>query len=31
MEVKYVLIIMYAVFCVFLLANWLNRPKKPNK
>ena len=31
MEIKYILIIMYAVFCVFILANWLNRPRKTNK
>jgi hypothetical protein len=31
MEIKHVLIIMYAVFCVFVLANWLNRPKKSDK
>jgi hypothetical protein len=31
MEIKHILIIMYAVFCVFMLANWLNRPKKPFK
>ncbi len=31
MEIKHVLILMYAVFCIFVLANWLNRPKKLNK
>jgi hypothetical protein len=31
MEVKHVLVIMYAVFCVFILANWLNRPKNKRK
>lgn len=28
MEIKHILILMYAVFCVFVLANWLNRPRK---
>jgi hypothetical protein len=31
MEIKYVLILMYVVFCIFVLANWLNRPKKQIK
>ena len=31
MEIKHVLILMYAVFCIFVLANWLNRPKKISK
>lgn len=36
MEIKYILIIMFVVFCVFILANWLNRPtpqfhKNPEK
>ena len=31
MEVKYILIIMYLVFCVFILANWLNRPNRHRK
>jgi hypothetical protein len=31
MEIKDILIIMYGVFCVFILANWLNRPKSPQK
>ena len=31
MEIKDVLIIMYGVFCVFILANWLNRPNRPRK
>ena len=31
MEIKHILILMYAVFCIFVLANWLNRPKKLNK
>lgn len=28
MEIKNVLIIMFVVFCLFVLANWLNRPRK---
>jgi hypothetical protein len=31
MEIKNILLIMYVVFCIFMLANWLNRPKKPFK
>ena len=27
MSVQKVIILMFGVFCVFLLANWLNRPK----
>lgn len=26
MEVKHILIILFVIFCVFMLANWLNRP-----
>ncbi len=26
METKYILIIIFVIFCVFMLANWLNRP-----
>jgi len=29
MEIKHILIIMYVIFCVFMLANWFNRPKRP--
>jgi type III secretory pathway component EscS len=28
MEIKTVIIIMFVVFCLFVLANWLNRPRK---
>ncbi len=28
MEIKTILVIMFAVFCLFMLANWLNRPRK---
>jgi len=28
MEIKHILIIMFVVFCLFMLANWLNRPRK---
>lgn len=28
MEISTVLIIMYIVFCLFMLANWMNRPNK---
>jgi len=28
METKNVIIIMFVVFCLFVLANWLNRPRK---
>ncbi len=31
MEIKYILIIMFVVFCLFMVANWLNRPKGPRK
>ncbi len=31
MEVKHILVLIYAVFCVFVLANWLNRPFKKRK
>jgi hypothetical protein len=31
MEIKHILIIMFVVFCLFILANWLNRPKGPRK
>lgn len=31
MEIKYILIIMFVVFCLFMVANWLNRPKRPRK
>ena len=27
MEIKHILIIMFVVFCAFMVANWLNRPK----
>jgi hypothetical protein len=27
MSVQNVIILMFVVFCVFVLANWLNRPK----
>jgi len=27
-ETKNVIIIMFVVFCLFVLANWLNRPRK---
>jgi hypothetical protein len=26
MEVKHILILMFVIFCIFMLANWLNRP-----
>jgi len=28
MEIKHILIIMFAVFGLFMLANWFNRPRK---
>jgi len=28
MEIKHILIIMFVVFCLFMVANWLNRPRK---
>jgi len=28
MEIQTVVIIMYVVFCLFMLANWFNRPRK---
>jgi len=28
MEIKNVILIMFVVFCLFVLANWLNRPRK---
>lgn len=31
MEIKHILLIMFVVFCLFLVANWLNRPKLPRK
>lgn len=31
METKHILIIMFGVFCIFMIANWLNRPKNPRK
>lgn len=31
MEIKHILIIMFVVFCLFMVANWLNRPKPPFK
>jgi len=31
MEIKHILIIMFLVFGAFMVANWLNRPKKPLK
>jgi hypothetical protein len=36
MEIKHILIIMFVVFCLFMLANWFNRPqptfrKSPDK
>lgn len=31
MEIKHILLIMFVVFCLFLVANWLNRPKPPRK
>jgi len=30
MEIKHILIIMFVVFCLFMLANWFNRPKRPH-
>ena len=27
METKYILILMFVIFCAFMVANWLNRPK----
>jgi len=27
-EIQTVVIIMFVVFCLFVLANWLNRPRK---
>ncbi|MFM1925187.1 MAG: hypothetical protein RIT44_993 [Pseudomonadota bacterium] len=26
MEINHILIIIFVIFCVFMLANWLNRP-----
>lgn len=31
MEINHILIIMFVVFCLFMLANWFNRPKGPRK
>lgn len=31
MEIKHILIIIYLVFCLFMLANWFNRPKNTRK
>jgi len=31
MENKHILINMFAVFGLFMLANWFNRPKGPRK
>ena len=31
MEIKNILIIMFVVFALFGVANWLNRPKPPTK
>ena len=28
MEIQTVIIIMFVVFCLFVLANWFNRPRK---
>jgi hypothetical protein len=28
MEMQTIIIIMFVVFCLFVLANWLNRPRK---
>jgi len=28
MEINHILIIMFVVFCLFMVANWLNRPRK---
>lgn len=28
MQIHHILIIMFVVFCLFVLANWFNRPKK---
>jgi len=28
MEIKHILIIMFVVFGLFMVANWLNRPRK---
>jgi hypothetical protein len=28
MQTTHILIIMYVVFCLFMLANWFNRPRK---
>jgi len=28
MKTQTVIIIMFVVFCLFVLANWLNRPRK---
>ena len=28
MEIKTILVIMFGVFCLFMLANWFNRPRK---
>jgi HAMP domain-containing protein len=27
MEIKHILLIMFVIFCAFMVANWLNRPK----
>ena len=31
MEIKHILLIMFVVFCLFMVANWLTRPKRPRK
>ena len=31
MEIKHILIIMFVVFCLFMVANWLNRPRDPRE
>jgi hypothetical protein len=28
MELSTIFIIMYVVFCLFMIANWMNRPRK---
>ncbi len=27
MELSTILVIMYVVFCLFMIANWMNRPR----
>jgi hypothetical protein len=27
MEVSTILVIMYVVFCLFMIANWMNKPR----